>query len=465
MLSKFFSVRSTVLAGLFLTALQISFNLALHQRALNVQDAWDRVAQDNPGLASILSVVDSFVDIAVHDNNSISRLTRTVGDAKQQQQQDADNTARFAKVDQKSEYAYAFVVGGCNPAEQDYKGFLYNILVATRILREEGSTADVVAYFQISYKSDADTLPAEDVRLLSALGIRIMYIPKSYSESFYETVLNKFRILALTEYQRVLLMDADVMPVANIDYLFHLSMNGTLKENIVVSGNTEPANAGFFMVQPGEGEYERITDIIRRREEKAVGIKSGHKFDEVEGWGHVIAPDDPWKSRIETGTKWTFHFAFSDQGLLYYYTKYVKQSVSIIYINDQVENWGTSGSGTVHLEETLDNPFQGLRRLRVKDLMACSKFMCDFYHFTGMWKPWMQDPKKNIADAIIEKENPLHVWWHTLFKLNDELAMGLDFENWKSERPPLGLYANFKQMDKRVMLRGAAHAPSRQAES
>jgi hypothetical protein len=57
-----------------------------------------------------------------------------------------------------------------------------------------------------------------------------------------------------------------------------LSVNGTLKTNVVVAGYTEPANAGFFMVEPGEGEYERISNIIHRREEKARGI-NGHKFD------------------------------------------------------------------------------------------------------------------------------------------------------------------------------------------
>jgi hypothetical protein len=31
-----------------------------------------------------------------------------------------------------SPYAYAFVIGGCNPEKPSYRGFVYNILVATR---------------------------------------------------------------------------------------------------------------------------------------------------------------------------------------------------------------------------------------------------------------------------------------------------------------------------------------------
>jgi hypothetical protein len=88
-----------------------------------------------------------------------------------------------------AKYAYAFVLGGCNPEEEfpAYRFFIYNILVSTRVLREAGSQADVVAFFQISYKSTFDRLPSEDVRLLETMNVRIKYIPKSAQESFYRT--------------------------------------------------------------------------------------------------------------------------------------------------------------------------------------------------------------------------------------------------------------------------------------
>ena len=109
-----------------------------------------------------------------------------------------------------SPYAYAFVIGGCNPNKPVYRGFLYNILVSARLLRQMGSTADVVAYFQLSHSyRRSDTLPDEDIRALEGLGIKIYYIERSEHESFYETVMNKFRILQLTQYRRVLLMDGD----------------------------------------------------------------------------------------------------------------------------------------------------------------------------------------------------------------------------------------------------------------
>jgi hypothetical protein len=95
----------------------------------------------------------------------------------------ATGKRQFAK------YAYAFVLGGCNPDEEKpaYRYFIYNILVSARVLQEAGSQADVVAFFQISYASTFDRLPSEDVRLLEAMNVRIMYIPKSAQESFYRT--------------------------------------------------------------------------------------------------------------------------------------------------------------------------------------------------------------------------------------------------------------------------------------
>jgi alpha-N-acetylglucosamine transferase len=53
-------------------------------------------------------------------------------------------------------------------------------------------------------------------------------------------MLDEFLLLYLIEYDRVLFMDGDVMARGSLDYLYYLSMNGTLPENVVVAGITEP---------------------------------------------------------------------------------------------------------------------------------------------------------------------------------------------------------------------------------
>jgi hypothetical protein len=119
-----------------------------------------------------------------------------------------------------------------------------------------------------------------------------------------------------------------------LDYLFEMSdgENATLKENLVMAGKMEPANAGFFMVAPKEGDLEQINSIIQEQEVKAKSLPYPY-FDPVEGWGHVIQPDDQWEALKKQGRNWTFWSAFSDQGLLYYWTKVRRlYRVEVLYL-------------------------------------------------------------------------------------------------------------------------------------
>jgi hypothetical protein len=221
-----------------------------------------------------------------------------------------------------SPYAYAYVIAGCSLAKPVYKNYIYNVLVATKVLRSEGSKADVFVFFQMSYDSTSDALPEEDVLVLEKMNIKFRYIPKSKIENFFKTMLDKFRVLGLTEYRRVLFMDSDVMPTGNLDYLFELSdgPDAILKPNLVVTGREEPANGGFFMLAPGEGELEEMNEIIHQREVKAQSLPYPY-FDEVEGWGHEIQSPDKWNLLSSSGTNWTFWAAFADQGLLYHWVR------------------------------------------------------------------------------------------------------------------------------------------------
>jgi hypothetical protein len=479
---KILSTRIKILAGLVIFSTKVSFDLILHKTTSSDQhQPWLRVADENTLAqafatesssrllqttgsnlrvkeSSQLSSTQSVVATSLPLLNATTDTLALVPETNLSNNVSTNETSRESTTSDfdPTKYAYAYVIGGCNPDNGHYKGFLYNILVSARILREEGAKADVVAMFQISSKSNATVLPDEDIRQLTSLGVKVVYIPKSEIESFYDTVMNKFRILALTQYRRVLLMDGDVMPIGNLDFLFELSdgKNATLKENLIVMGTMEPANAGFFMLTPGEGEYERLTDIVHTREKEATKLK-GRKFDEIKGWGHVIDANDEWESRRgKGGTKWNFHFAFSDQGLLFHWTKYVKRTVSIVHgyagIDQQVQNWSPTIDGKVVLEERLKDPFNGRSKPRFKLYKHCNKFMCDFIHFTGKGKPWMHMPPANIAATEYKKDDPTLVWWHTLYGLNEELGMALNFTTWAPQEPPLGLVATFRDLDRRI---------------
>jgi hypothetical protein len=389
-----------------------------------------------------------------------------------------NDTQETVEASKSSPYTYAFVIGGCNPDKPAYRNYIYNILVATRILREQGSKADVVVFFQMSYDSALEALPGEDVRILNEMNILHRYIPKSKVENFFKTMLDKFRVLGLTEYRRVLFMDGDVMPTGNLDYLFELSdgENAILKKNFIVTGREEPANGGFFMLSPGEGELEEMQQIIHDREVEAQSLPYPY-FDPVVGWGHKIVPPDKWEVLSNSGTNWTFwagklcvvfttilqtttsvssppllnivrflpFSAFADQGLLYHWVKYAKRSVSIAY-QDTIQNFGALPNGTIVLENTLVRPFANhskpIKCLNLAKLCKMNAPRSDFVHFTGRKKPWFHGPSSDQSEET-RLQSASHFWFYHLGQLNDELHLGLNFSSWetgKSRRPLLGMY-------------------------
>lgn len=108
--------------------------------------------------------------------------------------------------------------------------------------------------------------------------------------------MEKFQILSLSEYSRVMFLDGDVQPLCNLDYLFDLSepLHGppVLKENILQTMYGEACNAGLFVMSPGPREHDQLKEIIARQEVKAMTLPPPAHFNETEGWGHVITPPD-----------------------------------------------------------------------------------------------------------------------------------------------------------------------------
>jgi hypothetical protein len=355
-------------------------------------------------------------------------------------------------------YAYAFLVAGVDPDKPAYRYFLYNILVAARLLHETGSTADIGIFLQLRHSSPHQQLPQQDLQWLHALNItKIQYIPKDVGESYYRTQFDKFRILEWTEYDRVLFLDADVMPTANLDYLFSFE---TFKENIVVAGPIAPANGGFFVLQPDEGALQQVNAILELREQLGKG-KGTTQFDKLQGWGHTIQQDDYWETRQgKRGREWEFYAAFADQGLLYHWVKYAKKNVSIV-IGSKIEQWGTwANNGTVRLEQTLDSKvvLQNLSK-PLRCWKSCLPIYGDHVHFGGGRKPWLRQPPSNLT-ARTRLESAYHLWFWTLMQLNEELDMGLDFANWTSEAPPLGMVPKKRQASKVSIRLVADNSPS-----
>jgi len=339
-------------------------------------------------------------------------------------------------------YAYAFVIGGCRPEENAYRGFLYDVWISAHIFNQVKSQADVVVFIQMSSQSLYNRLPEQEESVTAALGINLIYLDKNLHDNFYEITLDKFRVVNMTGYDRVMYLDSDAMPLGNLDYIFELSMQGVLQENVVLAGKNEPANGGFFMVTSRAGDWKKLQAIVFRKEIKSAHINNTEKFDLVQGWGHTILPPDYWKSTKDDTlhTNWTFHAAYGMQGLLWYWVKYFKRNVSV-RIGNLIENWGTDpGSGKVRIVSTRSNLLDKYARPIVHDEMSCEYWMCDLAHFASDKKPWQHRPPRNLK-RMTKPTDAFELWFHTLLLLDRQYLLGIDFQHWdNTARPPLGTW-------------------------
>lgn len=342
-------------------------------------------------------------------------------------------------------YAYAFVIGGCDPDRPSYRNYIYNVLVASHILHQKGSRSDIHLFIQMACRSRHTQLIAEEVRWLKAMNISIHYLPKYRDESFYKIMLEKFQILRLTQYRRVFFLDADVMPLINLDYLMELSDQGVLEENILVPGPTSPGNGGFFVLKPFTGAMDRVRKLIKKKDRRIALLPFPH-WDERLGWGHQIIPPDHWENRLgQTGHRWKFYGDYADQGLLFHWAKYERKSVTIIFPKGRIENWGTAKTNPmiVHLKQNLtaEQAFKNYPEVGSVCLVdECEgPVIDDHVHFVGKRKPWMIPPPQNIT-TITEapgKGSPIAHWYWQLRQVNDKLGMGLDLTTWTVGQAPL----------------------------
>ena len=474
-------------------------------------------------------------------------------------------------------WAYVFLLAGVDPDKPSYRGFLYNILVASYNLRQASSaasfststsastsTTDIIVMIQMDYKSTTDTLPLKEEQMLRSLfdndshnsttnsnPIQLKYLPKpkDRKSNFYILQYEKFRILNMTQYSRVMYLDSDIMPLCNLDYLFDLSepANTTLKTpsnnndnttlrlqpNVVVAWWNEPASGGIFILEPGIGKYETIRNLIEKQE---MDVARENDFDESIGWGHVhdIEKDDTWSTTphwpsittttnytttrpstsisakkittttttskfdeikgITSGTLWRWPGSFADQGLLYYWTKYHEQSVSILNIDKMEHHWQSEASSRNKLiHRRTDNQFI-FRQLDERSCLPlkmdlpghygssmhpmfanCVPYR-DFVHFTLNLKPWINDRKAETTTTENTETNSNHTiqssvdyWYHILLNvLYDKVHLtqnDMDDLLFFGD-PPLGQYPKMTDMirtgrDRLRQQRGAGNADQR----
>ncbi len=328
---------------------------------------------------------------------------------------------------------------------------MFSIAVAARILKRLGNKADVVALFQMSETATKLQLPNEDLQLLDSQNVIIYSIPPQKRETFYRTQLDKFRILGLQQYEKILFLDGDIMPLCNLDPFLS---SRQFQENVVIEGLREPFNGGFFLLKTGY--LDEIQQIIAKREAKAAQLDYPH-FDLTMGWGHNLI-NDPWTSELQSGTQWSFLAAFADQGLLYYYAKYHRKSVSVVHRTGAIAHYGWNGVAVTKIKpfhQTTDaflNDDSPRIRLPGKHSQMKYPFHC-FVHFSGLSKPWLKGgAPPECCRPNTQYKSAKHFWMYELSELLKEQGR-TDINvrtHWKKRKkahlPPLGFFPTYLQV-------------------
>jgi len=414
----------------------------------------------------------------IHDSNDVEEI---IIDAEEiimlNITKDGPITDTTSSASKKGRYAYNFVLGGIHESEPAYKGFLYNILISVNLLKKLGSEADFWVWAQLSPNSTLDDIPEEDMRLFGALDIKVVEMEKPSYMSFSSLMYDKFRALQKTEYKRFMYLDADILPLVNLDYYFHLSdpdeksVPTILQPNLNIATKKAPCNGGMFMMHPAAGAWEQLVDTVNRRHEEGRKLPYPH-FDYEKGWGHNFTDaGDYWESLKRNGTDWHFYGSHTDQGLWYYYSKYVRKDVSIL-VEKRIQTWAGSDNKNADLPVKVKEVWGDLSKYSPKPIIyqyncddPSNEYRCyptntDTAHFMSRTKPWLMGisnrwffRKNDTAD-----QNEAHrLWFKELDDLNKKLHLNLDVYNWNEKhadirkRPPFGLKPSWTDNAKDIL--------------
>ncbi|XP_020097568.1 UDP-glucuronate:xylan alpha-glucuronosyltransferase 1-like [Ananas comosus] len=178
--------------------------------------------------------------------------------------------ARLYSVDRKRE-AYATILHSAHV-------YVCGAIAAAQSIRQAGSTRDLVILVDQS-------ISGHHRHGLEAAGWKVRTIerirnPKAERDAYNEWNYSKFRLWQLTDYDKIIFIDADLLILRNIDFLF------AMPEITATGNNATLFNSGVMVIEPSNCTFNLLMDHIN--EIKSYNGGDQGYLNEIFTWWHRI---------------------------------------------------------------------------------------------------------------------------------------------------------------------------------
>ncbi|XP_010539696.1 PREDICTED: putative UDP-glucuronate:xylan alpha-glucuronosyltransferase 3 isoform X2 [Tarenaya hassleriana] len=156
--------------------------------------------------------------------------------------------------------------------------YVCGAITAAQSIRMAGSTRDLVILVDESISDyHRGGLEAAGWKIHTIQRIRN---PKAEPEAYNEWNYSKFRLWQLTEYDKIIFIDADLLILRNIDFLFEMP------EISATGNNATLFNSGVMVVEPSNCTFQLLMDHI----DEIVSYNGGDQgyLNEIFTWWHRI---------------------------------------------------------------------------------------------------------------------------------------------------------------------------------
>ncbi|XP_024015411.1 UDP-glucuronate:xylan alpha-glucuronosyltransferase 1 isoform X1 [Eutrema salsugineum] len=172
-----------------------------------------------------------------------------------------------------------------NPRREAYATILHSAhvyvcgaIAAAQSIRQSGSTRDLVILVD-------DNISGYHRSGLEAAGWQIRTIqrirnPKAEKDAYNEWNYSKFRLWQLTDYDKIIFIDADLLILRNIDFLF------SMPEISATGNNGTLFNSGVMVIEPCNCTFQLLMEHINEIESYNGGDQG--YLNEVFTWWHRI---------------------------------------------------------------------------------------------------------------------------------------------------------------------------------